>query len=141
MVCCMASSDSGSKGNHSSYQVVSKRVFEKDEWDESLLLIHLKQGCSLMLSKLTSYTKDQLPGGQYWNPAPEVEVLRKLAPSNDFLSFMKPDKILPSYIVWLPDYGPLKIPLFFIATLAAIQIQVTSSFFVIMQNKLHHLEA
>lgn len=84
MVCCMASSDSGSKGNHSSYQVVSKRVFEKDEWDESLLLIHLKQGCSLMLSKLTSYTKDQLPGGQYWNPAPEVEeVLRKLAPSND----------------------------------------------------------
>ena len=53
--------------------------------------------------------------------------------------FMKPDKILPLYVVWLPGYDPLKDSIF--TTLAAIKIQVTSSFFITLQNELHHLEA
>ena len=69
---------------HASYQHVSKRSFEKDEWDDSLLLTRLSHGCKSMADKLITYAKDQLPDGRYWDPEPETkEILSKLEPNND----------------------------------------------------------
>lgn len=69
---------------HASYQHVRKRLFEKDEWDDSMLLTRLSHGCKSMADKLITYAKDQLPGGRYWDPEPETkEILSKLEPNND----------------------------------------------------------
>ena len=69
---------------HACYQPISKRLFEKDDWDESMLLTHLSHGCKSMAHKLITYARDQLPGGRYWDPEPETkEILNKLEPNND----------------------------------------------------------
>ena len=69
---------------HASYQHVIKRIFEKDEWVDSLLLTRLSHGCKSMADKLITYAKDQLPGGRYWDPEPETkEILSQLEPNND----------------------------------------------------------
>ena len=47
--------------------------------------------------------------------------------------FMKPDKMLLSYVVWLPDYSPSKIQLFPDFTgIATIQILITFSYLIVL---------
>ena len=83
----MTTSKTAAKFNHrehASYQYVMKRLFEKDEWDDSLLLTRLSHGCKSMADKLITYAKDQLPDGRYWDPEPETkEILSQLEPNND----------------------------------------------------------
>ena len=83
----MATSKTVAKLNHrqhACYQHISKRLFEKDDWDEGMLLTRLSHGCKSMADKLITYARDQLPGGRYWDPEPETkEILNKLEPNND----------------------------------------------------------
>ena len=47
--------------------------------------------------------------------------------------YMKPDKILLSYVVWLPDYSPSKIQLFLnFAAVATIQILITFPYLIVL---------
>ena len=66
-----------------SHQIICNRLFREDEWD-NLLYSCLKDGASAMKAKLSTYAANQLPGGKYWKPEPQVEaVLRQLRPNND----------------------------------------------------------
>ena len=65
-------------------QDVYQNLFEKGEVDSSKLILLLIAGASKMREKLCTYAQDQLPGGRYWDPDPDVkDVLRQLKPSND----------------------------------------------------------
>ena len=83
----MTTSKTAAKLNHrehTPYHHISERLFEKDEWDDSMLLTRLSHGCKSMADKLLTYARDHLPGGRYWDPEPETkEILRKLEPNND----------------------------------------------------------
>ena len=69
---------------HSKYKPVEERIFKEDEWDGSLLFPLLAVGASEMNKKLTTYAKNQLPGGKYWSPEPAIEAtLKLLKPNND----------------------------------------------------------
>ena len=60
------------------------RLFEPDEWNESLLCPLIASGAKKMEEKLADYAKAHLPGGKYWNPDLAVEtILKKLKPNND----------------------------------------------------------
>ena len=60
------------------------RLFESDEWNESLLYPLIAAGARKMKEKLTDYAKAHLPGGKYWNPDPAITVtLKGLKPNND----------------------------------------------------------
>jgi hypothetical protein len=49
--------------------------------DGTLLFPLLAVGAAEMNSKLMTYAKNQLPGGKYWNPEPDVEAtLKRLKP-------------------------------------------------------------
>lgn len=66
---------------HTSYKVVEERIFSKEQSDETPLLA---SGASAMKEKLTTYAQNQLPGGKYWEPDPEIKaVLKTLKPNND----------------------------------------------------------
>lgn len=68
---------------HTTHQIICNRLFRKDEWD-NLLYPCLKDGAAAMKAKLLTYAANQLPGGKYWKPEPQVEaVLRQLRPNND----------------------------------------------------------
>lgn len=65
-------------------QVVYDHLFSDTNVDSELLLLLVMKGASKMKEKLSSYAKDQLPGGCYWEPEEEVKViLSQLKPSND----------------------------------------------------------
>lgn len=86
---------------HSRYKPVEERIFKEDEWDSSLLFPLLAVGAAEMNSKLTTYAKNQLPGGKYWSPEPAVEAtLKRLKPNND----------LCESILGLNDYLTTTIP-------------------------------
>ena len=86
---------------HSKYKPVEERIFKEDEWDDSLLFPLLAAGAAEMSSKLSTYAKNQLPGGIYWNPEPAVEAtLKTLRPNND----------LCESILGLNDYLTTTIP-------------------------------
>ena len=68
---------------HIKSQPYHKCIFERDEFDGELFQI-LSAGASTMKSKLSSYAKNQLPNGKYWNPKANIKaILEKLKPSND----------------------------------------------------------
>lgn len=68
---------------HTTHQIICNRLFRKDEWD-NLLYPCLKDGAAAMKAKMLTYAANQLPGGKYWKPEPQVEaVLRQLRPNND----------------------------------------------------------
>lgn len=75
------------KGNHRlhfGYQFIEDIVFSSEEIGEDLLYPLLASGTSRMNEKLSSYAKNQLPDGKYWEPAPDVEkILKSLKPNND----------------------------------------------------------
>ena len=61
----------------------------------------LVAGAKSMESKLNTYVQTQLPGGIYWDPEPEIQmILSKLEPSNDICEF----------ILGLNDYFSTAIP-------------------------------
>ncbi len=69
---------------HPSYAPIEEVVFSSNETDERLLHPLLCSGAAKMNAKLSSYAQNQLPGGKYWNPAPDVAtVLKSLKPNND----------------------------------------------------------
>jgi len=59
---------------HSSYLPVKDRLFQDDEWNMTLLYPLLKSGATCMKDKLCACTRNQLPGGKYWEPV-DTEVL------------------------------------------------------------------
>ena len=68
---------------HLSYDSIEDVVFSRSENDEDLLRL-LALGASKMNAKLSSYAENQLPGGRYWDPEPDVQsVLKSLKPNND----------------------------------------------------------
>ena len=86
---------------HPMYEPVENRLFTKDDWDDTLLYPLLTAGVAEMKEKLCTYAKDQLPGGKFWEPEPEVEaVLRSIKPNND----------LCESILGLNDYLATAIP-------------------------------
>ena len=86
---------------HSKYKPVEERIFKEDEWDGSLLFPLLAVGASEMNKKLTTYAKNQLPGGKYWSPEPAIEATLKL---------LKPNNDLCESILGLNDYLTTTIP-------------------------------
>ena len=69
---------------HPSYVPVEEVVFSSSETDRHLLNPLLCLGAAKMNAKLSSYAQNQLPGGKYWEPEPDVAiVLKSLKPNND----------------------------------------------------------
>lgn len=69
---------------HSLYDSIEEVVFSRSDETNSDLFQLLASGASKMNAKLSSYAANQLPGGKYWNPEPDVEsVLKSLKPNND----------------------------------------------------------
>lgn len=69
---------------HSAYKPIEEVIFSSEETDESLLYPLLASGASKMNAKLSSYAQNQLPGGKFWEPEPDVErILKSLKPNND----------------------------------------------------------
>ena len=61
-----------------------KKLQEPQDSDRSLLLPIVAAASEAMQSKLQSYMKDHLSGGQYYDPEPSVcSILKKLQPHND----------------------------------------------------------
>ena len=74
---------------HLKYLPVMQRLFTEDEWDSSLLFPLFSAGAAEMKLKLCAYASNQLPGGIYWEPEPEIKsVLKKLKPNNDLCESM-----------------------------------------------------
>ena len=68
---------------HNTYDLVEKTVFSEDD-DNTQLYSLLASGATSMKDKLMSYAQNQLPGGKYWKPEPDVEaILKSLRPNND----------------------------------------------------------
>ena len=57
---------------HPGYDAIEEVVFSCVETDEDLLYPLLASGMSKMNAKLSSYAQNQLPGGKYWTPEPDV---------------------------------------------------------------------
>ena len=69
---------------HSTSQNIFDRLFRADDWDSTHLFLLLAKGAAKMSEKLSSYAKNQLPGGKYWEPSHDIElVLCNLKPNND----------------------------------------------------------
>jgi len=69
---------------HPSYGSIEEVVFSCNETDGRLLHPLLCSGAAKMNAKLSSYAQNQLPGGKYWQPKPDVaSVLKSLKPNND----------------------------------------------------------
>ena len=59
-------------------------LFREDRWDSTLTYPLLTAGVVEMKEKLCMYAKNQLPGGKYREPEPEVEaVLQEIKVNND----------------------------------------------------------
>ena len=68
---------------HPPYEIIEDIVFSKSANDEDLLQL-LASGASKMKAKLSTYAKNQMPGGKYWDPEPDVKkILKALKPNND----------------------------------------------------------
>ena len=69
---------------HPMCECIEEVIFSSEETDECLLYPLLTSGASKMNAKLSSYAQNQLPGGKYWEPEPDVErILKSLKPNND----------------------------------------------------------
>ena len=65
------------------HHTICDRLFREDEWDDNLYSC-LRDRAAAMKAKLLTYAANQLPGGKYWEPEPQVEtVLRQLSSNND----------------------------------------------------------
>ena len=65
-------------------KLIQMYLFKEEAWDETMLYPLLVAGAKSMESKLNTYAQTQLPGGIYWDPEPEIQmILSKLEPSND----------------------------------------------------------
>jgi hypothetical protein len=64
--------------------LVHKYLFSSQEWDSNLVFPYVSLGATSMKLKLSTYAKNQLPGGIYWDCEPNVQaILKELRPSND----------------------------------------------------------
>lgn len=69
---------------HPGYEHIESVVFSCEETDKRQLYPLLASGTSKMNQKLSSYAQNQLPGGKYWEPEPDIErILKSLRPNND----------------------------------------------------------
>ena len=69
---------------HSSYIFVEEKIFTHDDKDDKSLYLLLALGAASMKKKLLSYAQNQLPGGKYWEPDPNIKmILKSLKPNND----------------------------------------------------------
>ena len=69
---------------HKTYKEIRRRLNESDSYDEKELYPRIQEASKAMVSKLTDYMKDYLPGGKYWEPSEDVkQILSKLKPHND----------------------------------------------------------
>ena len=76
------------------------RLFQEDAFDDNVLA-NLSLGARAMREKLVKYASSQLPGGEYWDPDPDVKsVLSNIKPTND----------LCESILGLNDYLTTAIP-------------------------------
>ena len=65
------------------HKPVWNRLFQKDGFDD-IVLAKLSSGAIAMKEKLVVYASSQLPGGEYWDPNPDVKsVLSNIKPTND----------------------------------------------------------
>ena len=79
---------------------VWNRLFHKDGFDD-IVLSKLSSGATAMKEKLVLYASSQLPGGEYWDPDPDIKnVLSNIKPTND----------LCESILGLNDYLTTAIP-------------------------------
>ena len=53
---------------------LTHQLFREDELNHNLYSC-LKDGAAGMKSKLLTYAANQLPGGKYWEPEPQVETV------------------------------------------------------------------
>ena len=68
---------------HRSHHCIEAIVFSRSDNDKDLLQL-LASGARLMHNKLSSYAENQLPGGKYSDPEPDVQIiLKSLKPNND----------------------------------------------------------
>ena len=76
---------------HSPYEPIEEVVFSSNETDGLLLHTLLRSGAAKMKAKLSSYARNQLPGGKYWEPESESDVacvLKSLKLNNDVCEIM-----------------------------------------------------
>ena len=67
-----------------SYLPIEEVVFRYSETDWPRLSLLLSSEAAKINAKLSSYAQNQLPGGKYWEPEPDVaSILRSLKPNND----------------------------------------------------------
>ncbi len=59
------------------------RLFQEDVFDD-IVLGKLSLGATAMKKKLVEYANSQLPGGEFWEPDPDIKsVLSAIKPTND----------------------------------------------------------
>jgi hypothetical protein len=59
------------------------QLFIQRNFDE-ILLPKISAGATFMKTKLISYASSQLPGGEYWEPDPNIiTILSTIKPTND----------------------------------------------------------
>lgn len=64
--------------------LVHKCLFSSQEWDSNLVFPYVSLGATSMKLKLSTYVKNQLPGGIYWDCELNVQaILKELRRSND----------------------------------------------------------
>lgn len=70
--------------NRENTMFIYDKLFITENTDKELLLPRVQAAAEHMAAKVSEYKKDQLPGGKYWHPTKEVELLLKqLLPNND----------------------------------------------------------
>ena len=82
------------------HKPVWNRLFQEDGFDD-IVLAKLSSGATAMKEKLVMYASSQLPGGEYWDPDPDIK---------SALSTIKPTNDLCESILGLNDYLTTAIP-------------------------------
>ena len=68
---------------HTSCEVIERKIFTEPS-DKTIVYSLLVAGASAMREKLSTYARNQLPDGIYWDPEPEIKaILKTLKPNND----------------------------------------------------------
>ena len=68
---------------HTKSILIHQTLFQSDNLNEKMFEI-IAKGAAMMEQKLQNYAANQLPGGKYWSPTPEVKaILSQISPSND----------------------------------------------------------
>ena len=82
---CMMMENSTTAANQRTLLYVYSHLLQKDlDVLSEMTMERISRGAKSMRAKLKSYAKDQLPGGKYWDPPPNIDkILGQIEPSND----------------------------------------------------------